>query len=289
MAKVSVIIPVYNVEEYLERCLDSLTAQSHMDWEAVCIDDGSKDSSGEILDRYAAADGRFKVVHKQNEGVSAARNMALDMVSGDYISFVDSDDFLHPQCFEICVGLMERDSSDLAAFTYSRSYRTKTMIRHLLHIPESRAVRHKDYISGGVDSLTVENIYDYVTEYSKPRQGRWTVKHCQPWRCIYRANKMKDIRFIRGIIYEDFPWWGEVLLNTGRASITDLDLYYYYPNKRSYIMSSKQDFRIRSLQTAIEAAAELYSKRGTAQQKEVWETYFMTPFREKLAKMMRSG
>ncbi len=287
MAKVSVIIPVYNVQDYLERCLASLLAQSHQDWEAICINDGSKDRSGDILDRYAISDKRFKVIHKANEGVSAARNIALDMVSGEYIAFVDSDDFLHPQCFEICVSLMEEKGSDLAAFTYSRAYRTSMMIKHLLRIPEGKVRRYKDYISKGFDSLTTTDIYDYVTEYSKPRHKEWTVKHCQPWRCIYRADRIRNIRFIKGIIYEDFPWWGEVLLNIRKASITNLDLYYYYPNKKSYILSSKQDFRIESLRKSIEAAAAIYAQQGTAKQKKIWEDFFMNPFRDKLAKKMR--
>lgn len=289
MPKVSVIIPVYNAGEFLERCLDSLIAQTHKDWEAICINDGSRDNSGEILDRYAVMDSRFKVVHKVNEGVSAARNTALEKASGEYISFVDSDDFLHPQCFEICVGLMEKDGTDLAAFTYSRSYRTGMIIKHLLHLPEGRVRKHEDFISKGFESLATENIYDYVTEYSKPRHEKWAVKHCQPWRCIYRAERIRDIRFIRGIIYEDFPWWGEVLLNIRKASITNLDLYYYYPNKKSYILSANQDFRIDSLKKAIDAAAEIYSQRGTAGQKAVWEKYFMEPFRQKLARKMKKA
>ncbi len=289
MNKVSIIIPVYNAEAFLERCLDSLLAQSHTDWEAICVNDGSRDGSGSILDRYAAEDGRFRVIHKPNEGVSAARNLALETASGKYIAFVDSDDFLHPQCLGICVGLMEENGSDLAAFTYSRPYRTKTMIRHILHIPEGKVRSHTDHISLGFESITTDNVYDYVTEYSKPREGKWSIKHCQPWRCIYRADRIRDIRFIKGIIYEDFPWWGEVLLNIRRASITDLNLYYYYPNKKSYIMSSKQEYRIRSLRVAIDAAEKLYSERGTAEQREVWEKYFLTPFRDKLAKKMRKG
>ncbi len=286
MVKVSVILPVYNNAPYLERCLDSLIAQTHQNWEAICVNDGSKDDGGKILDRYAAEDSRFKVIHKKNEGVSIARNLALELVDGKYISFVDGDDFLHPQCFEICVKLMEDKGSDLTAFTYSRSYRTRTIIRRMFHLPERQPVP-KDYIAEGFESITVDNIYDYVTEYSKPRQGRWTVKHCQTWRCLYRADKIKDLRFVTGIMYSDFSWWGEVLLNIEKASITNLSLYYYYPNRRSYIMSSKQEYRIESLRKVIAAAESIYAERGTKEQKEVWEKYFMTPFRDKLEKKLR--
>lgn len=90
--KFSIIIPVYNVAPYLRECLDSVLVQTYTSWEAICVDDGSTDGSGVILDEYAARDARFRVVHKVNEGVSAARNYALDIAKGDYVQFVDADD-----------------------------------------------------------------------------------------------------------------------------------------------------------------------------------------------------
>ena len=91
----SIIIPVYNVEGYLRKCLDSLVAQTCADWEAICVDDGSTDGSGAILDEYAKKDGRFKVLHQENRGVSAARNAALDLAQGEWIMFADADDVVH--------------------------------------------------------------------------------------------------------------------------------------------------------------------------------------------------
>ena len=90
--KISIIIPVYNVEAYLAKCLDSVLQQSYENWECVCIDDGSKDGSGAILDKYARLDSRFKVLHQENAGAHAARNKALEVITGDWIGFVDSDD-----------------------------------------------------------------------------------------------------------------------------------------------------------------------------------------------------
>ena len=92
--KISVIIPVYNGEKYLPRCLDSLLEQSFKDWVAICIDDGSTDSTGKILDKYAKLDKRFIVIHKKNAGVSAARNDGIKKASGDYIHFMDADDVI---------------------------------------------------------------------------------------------------------------------------------------------------------------------------------------------------
>lgn len=90
----SIIIPVYNVAPYLRECLDSLCAQVLTDWEAICVDDGSQDDSGSILDEYAKKDARFHIVHKNNEGVSVARNLALSMAVGEYVGFADADDAL---------------------------------------------------------------------------------------------------------------------------------------------------------------------------------------------------
>ncbi|MBQ7055542.1 MAG: glycosyltransferase [Alphaproteobacteria bacterium] len=94
MPKISVIIPVYKVEKYLPRCLDSLLAQTFTDWQAICIDDGSPDSCPKILDEYAVKDGRIKVIHKKNAGVSDARNDGIKNADGDYIHFLDADDWI---------------------------------------------------------------------------------------------------------------------------------------------------------------------------------------------------
>lgn len=93
-AKFSIIIPVYNVAPYLRECLDSVLKQTCLDWEAICVDDGSTDDSGAILDEYAAHDTRFQIIHQHNAGVSAARNTALKIASGDYLVYIDGDDYL---------------------------------------------------------------------------------------------------------------------------------------------------------------------------------------------------
>lgn len=287
MSFISVIIPVYNCGQFLRRCLDSLVDQSFKDWEAICINDGSKDNSGAILDEYAAADKRFKVVHKDNEGVSAARNTALSLVNSDYIMFMDSDDFLHPQAMEICAYFAGRDNSDIVAYTYNRRYRTLQMIGNILRLPEPKKLRYTHYKVETIESLTTDNIFHWATEYSHPdgdQDKRWLVKHCQPWRCMYRASMIKDIEFIRGIIYEDFPWWGEVLMRTKTATIINLPLYYYYPNRGSYILSSKEQFKIESLKSALKAAEAIST--DNPEKAKAWEEKFIAPFRRKLEKKM---
>ena len=98
--KISIIVPVYKVEKYLRRCLDSIVAQTFTDWECILIDDGSPDNSGRICDEYAEKDKRFRVFHQENVGVSAARNKGLDEARGEWIGFVDSDDWIEKNMYE---------------------------------------------------------------------------------------------------------------------------------------------------------------------------------------------
>lgn len=99
MSKLSIIVPIYNVEKYLLRCLDSIAAQTCRSFEAILIDDGSPDGCGRICDAYAAKDPRFTVIHQENRGVSAARNAGLQIAKGEYVGFVDPDDFIDPGMF----------------------------------------------------------------------------------------------------------------------------------------------------------------------------------------------
>lgn len=99
--KISVIVPVYNVEKFLRRCIDSILAQTFTDFELLLIDDGSKDKSGEICDEYAAKDARIRVFHKQNGGVSSARNLGIDKAQGEWVYFVDSDDWIEIETLSI--------------------------------------------------------------------------------------------------------------------------------------------------------------------------------------------
>ena len=101
MAKVSVIIPVYKVEEYLERCVQSVLNQTLKDIEIVLVDDGSPDNCPKMCDEFAKKDSRIKVVHKNNEGLGKARNSGLEVATGEYVAFVDSDDYVHPEMYEI--------------------------------------------------------------------------------------------------------------------------------------------------------------------------------------------
>ena len=289
MPKISVILPAYNVEPYIARCLRSLQAQTFPDWEAVCVDDGSTDRTPQLLDEFAAGDARIRVIHQANRGVSAARNRALSEIRGEYCLVADSDDFLHPQLMEICLHFAELDGSDLVAFTYDRKYRRELMKLHAAKLPEPASVSFKSYRIERIRHKCTDDIFSWVSEYAVMgmlrQKGKWTVKHCQPWRCLYRSSIVRDQRFLEGVIHEDFPWWGEVLLQVRTASILNLPLYYYYPNFGSLILSSDQQSRIESLRRVIRVSEDYYKAHATPRQQRIWEKEFISSFRHKLSKM----
>ena len=115
---VSVIIPAYNIEDYIGRCLDSIISQTYKNLEIIVVDDGSKDHTGEILDNYAKKDRRIKVIHKENGGVSSARNKGIEVAEGDYIGFIDGDDLIEPGMYKTLVDLLEEENADIAHCGY---------------------------------------------------------------------------------------------------------------------------------------------------------------------------
>ena len=135
MPVVSVIIPVYKVEKYLKRCLDCLLAQTMVDWQAICVDDGSPDRSPAILDEYAAKDSRITVIHKQNAGVSAARNDGINLANGKYIHFLDADDWIDADYLKCMVDVAEQYNADMvvSGFVSDNKY-TKPIVYQKNHV-----------------------------------------------------------------------------------------------------------------------------------------------------------
>lgn len=121
MPKVSIIVPVYNVEKYIRNCLDSIRNQTFTDWECILVDDGSTDKSGEICDEYVKKDWRFDVIHKQNKGVSSARNHGINLAKGEWIMFIDADDAIALNTLEVIVHRAAADNLDLLQFSYTRN------------------------------------------------------------------------------------------------------------------------------------------------------------------------
>lgn len=151
MPKITIIIPVYKVEQYIRQCLDSIFAQTFVDWECLLIDDGSPDNSGVICDDYAKKDSRFRVIHKENGGVSSARNIGLDYAKGELISFIDSDDTVNNQFLSYLLELL--GDNDIASGGYNKLHRSE--------------LKDQDFDYKSIMKLTIkESIVDFYRPYN---------------------------------------------------------------------------------------------------------------------------
>ena len=279
--KISIIIPMYNVEKYLRRCLESVQNQTLTDWQAILVDDGSPDNSGKIAEAYAARDKRFVVIHKKNGGLSDARNAGMPAAAGEYIMFLDSDDFIHPQTMEIAYALAKQNNSDIVSFTYDRFYRPQLMVYHKLGLNTDSVVPFgikKKYDVNKIKSKTITDVYEYATDSAhnafNPKR-KWLIKHCQVWKNMYRRDLIQDIEFIKGILFEDFPWWSRVMLRNPRVTIAPVPLYYYIPNFGGIVLSAKQLRIMQSLIEGIKNSFVLYQDQASKHQMSLWSENFL--------------
>jgi len=281
MPAISIIIPMYGVEKYLRRCLDSVQNQTFKDWTAVCVDDGSPDKSGEIAEEYAKKDKRFIVVHKENGGLSDARNFGMPYAKGKYIMYLDSDDFIHPQTMEIAYELAKKEKSDIVSFSYDRFYRPQLMVRHILKMDTDHVVPFGIKKKYNVDKLqyrTIDDVFELATERTHNKfnpDRKWLIKHCQVWKNLYKKTLVEKTPFIKGILFEDFPWWSELMLKKPRTTVVPLPLYYYIPNFGGIVLSAKQLRIMKSLCTGIKASYKLYVQKADEEQMKKWQSQFM--------------
>lgn len=208
---VSVIIPAYNIERYISRCLDSIMAQTYNNLEIIVIDDGSKDQTAEILDDYQKRDSRIIVVHKENGGVSSARNNGLDIATGDYISFVDGDDLIESNMYEILVKILEKEKTDIAHCGYQMIFpdRVDYYYNTGTYKIQTREVGVKDLLFGKMIEPTLNNK-------------------------LYRRELFNSIRLDEKIqINEDLEANYRLFKKSKKSVYYDVPLYHYMIRKSS--------------------------------------------------------
>ncbi|MCL1981714.1 MAG: glycosyltransferase family 2 protein [Clostridiales bacterium] len=203
---ISVIVPVYNVAPYLPKCIDSILAQVHHDLEIILIDDGSEDNSGTICDEYAKKDQRIQVIHQANGGQSSARNVGLDIATGDYIAFIDSDDFIMPNMFSAMLAAMEREDADLA-------------ICGVQLVNESgREVVWKN------EQQVKDGVMDSGQALRAMTQSAW---YRTPPNKLHKYSLWRDIRFPLGRIHED-EFSAHYILDKCKKVVVLEDKFYIY-------------------------------------------------------------
>lgn len=272
--RIDIIVPVYNVEKYLKRCLNSIKAQTYSGWRAICVDDGSSDGSAAILDEYAREDSRFLVIHKSNGGVSDARNVALELAEAEFVMFMDSDDLIHPQTMELALGLADRDGSDVVSWYIDRWYKKQIKLVKMFGGDPLAAKPWgygRKYSLDRIKSAFTENLLAHCTELTHS-DIIWPVKHFYVWRHLIRLEKIRGIKFVKGLNFEDFPWWSEVIMQDLKATITNLPLYFYYryPNRPSIVTSSDEAEKIICFAKGLGYTSGIYRERATPAQQRTW-------------------
>ncbi len=213
---VSIIAPVYNTEKYLPRCLDSLLAQTYTDFELILVDDGSTDASPAICDEYAAKDGRITVIHKENGGVSSARNRGLEIAKGAYITFADSDDFLGGAHLETLVKLIVAEQADISVVGMAQEQADGVFVPY--------------YTPGHGYIFSQEEMLKNMLE-----NRYYTCSVCDK---MFRREVLQGIRWDETVSHnEDLLFLYEVMKNCRRAAYTSDVCYYYCANEGSAVHS----------------------------------------------------
>lgn len=232
--KISIIVPVYKVERYLPQCLDSILGQTFGDWECILVDDGSPDGCPQLCDQYAARDPRFRVIHRANGGLSAARNSGLREARGAYIGFVDSDDWIAPQMFERLYRLITEYGTDMAQVGYLKEYVGYASPKQLVKQVEVLDRR----------GIVQENIYDkHLPNYM--------------WNKLFRREVINS-EFPEGKLFEDIAvlnrWVRDI-----RSAVLAPDTLYHYRMRKSGIIHTETTRRFEYFEAYCEKVQELCS------------------------------
>ncbi len=241
----SVIVPIYNVEEYIGECLDSLQAQSFRDFELIAIDDGSSDNSAAVIERYAAEDGRIRLIRQANAGPSSSRNTGVAAAVGAYCLFVDSDDVVHPQLLEICHHLLSRHGADFISYNCAR-----------LDPHEEHPWCHHE-----LDKLRYhlsDHPYHLLAQRHRYRISLITHGTC------YRTELAQKHPFIEGIIYEDYPHTVCILQDSRLVISLPYDLYGYTKRPGSLMHCRFTTENIAYYRTGLLAIADAYQNNPRA-------------------------
>lgn len=239
MPQISVIVPVYKVEPYLRRCVDSILAQTFTDFELILVDDGSPDNCPAICDEYAAQDARVHVIHQQNGGLSAARNAGLDWVfqnsDSAWISFVDSDDWVHYQYFEILLAAAQINDDSIVVCQHKPSTEFKT----------EQSIDNPKYEMMDIEQLFCQRYGDFVSACVK----------------LFGRKCWEECRFPAGKMAEDVYTIPQILFEQSRICVVNEELYYYYRNEQS-IMHSQWNVQKLTMLEAHQKQVKWLKEKG---------------------------
>ena len=217
--KISIIVPIYNVEKYLNKCVESIVNQTYKNLEIILVDDGSVDNCPAICDMWAKKDSRVKVIHKQNGGLSDARNFGLDIMQGEYVAFVDSDDYVEKDYIEKLYSAIIQNNADLAVCDYNTVDETYNILDK-----SKQDLKEKVY--------NAENKFDYLF-------CETGIQYIVAWNKLYNIEIFKSLRYVKNKIHEDEYIIYDVI-NHCKNIVTIRDRLYNYLIRANSITGSKQ-------------------------------------------------
>lgn len=201
---ISIIVPVYNVEKYLEKCINSIINQTYKNLNIILINDGSTDNSGKICDEFKSKDSRIKVIHKENGGLSDARNAGLKIANGEYIGFVDSDDYIAPDMFETLYNLTQKYDAEISIVSFYEIYNTKT-----IGVRDSRQLQQMNKIEAIKELLLDSKIQSYA------------------WNKLFKKNLFENLKFPTDKNFEDIATTLLLFEKANKIVLFEDPKYYY--------------------------------------------------------------
>lgn len=280
--KVSIIVPIYNVERYLEACIESILSQTYGNFELILVDDGSPDQCGIICDKYATQDSRIKVIHKENQGLGMARNTGLDYAIGEFVCFVDSDDWLEQHAIEYWIRAQRKYDADIVMCNYQKRNDNKEVLYRY-------EIRNKECCYRGKE-IEQEIFWPMIGQESMVRED-FTINMCV-WTNLYRREliESEQIRFLseREYLSEDICFNLQYLLSCKVAVMIPESLYCYRYNPTSLTSRYKGD----EYQKAVALYNKVQSWAKQAKREEFKEfrveRFFLTKVRELMFRLCES-
>lgn len=228
LQKVSVVVPIYNVEKYINRCIDSILNQSYKNLQVILIDDGSPDRCGTIADNYAKKDGRVEVIHKSNGGLSDARNFGIEKIVGEFTLFVDSDDWLETDMIRTMVEAINKFDADVVQTAFYYAYKEYLLFddRHYLETDSPVILNNNELMYELIVNEKVKNF---------------------AWGKLYKTQLIKDTPFRKGVLFEDVFWAHKVMSRVNKYVIIHKPLCYYLQREDSIVST----YTVRNLDILI--------------------------------------
>lgn len=224
-ALISVIVPAYNVEKYIARCLDSILSQTYTNLEVLLIDDGSTDSTGRICDDYARKDERVRVIHQENQGLAEVRNIGIREAKGEWIQFVDSDDWIEPETIETCYNLALKNDAEIVCFQYVYEYESEEYGSRKTNHGDNRY--YSDRIMSGEEAFSVVMMPGYVDVLS-----------CNK---LIKTDILDGIEYPRGKTAEDLLTTYKIVIKARTVLFTAREFYHYLQQSSSITHTYKPD------------------------------------------------